>query len=262
MSDLLNPLRRILPPTIKNAMKRRLGIPETRLHADWSLLQPIGPQRQPHLVLDVGAHRGWFFRCWLDWCPLATVHAFEPYPQSFQHAQRVHGQDPRVTIHPLGVGAEEGTLPFNVLPESLVSNSFLQPDSHAWDRVAYVHGDVQTIEVPVTTLDIFCAQHQITSVYLLKIDVQGFEMQVLKGAEQILPVVDHIMVESGIQRLYANAPRVNDVFEFLTARGFHLMAQRSWHRGNHVLMESDLLFRRNGLEGPIDPTINRVVEAG
>ena len=262
MTDLFDPLRRLLPAHVKAPLKRRLGLPETRLHSDWSLLAPIGPVRRPHTILDVGAHAGWFLHCWLDWCPEATVHAFEPFPESYHHAQNLYGHDPRVTIHPMGIGAEQGSLPFHVLAESSVSNSFLPPDRETWDRVSYHSGDVRTIEVPVTTLDAFCSREQIGPIYLVKIDVQGFEMQVLRGGEATLGRVDHILVESGIQRLYANAPRVNDVFEYLTAHGFHLMSQRSWHRGNHVLMESDMLFRRDGLEGPVDESICRVMVSG
>ncbi|MEB3199687.1 MAG: FkbM family methyltransferase [Synechococcaceae cyanobacterium] len=262
MSALLDPIRRLMPSAWKQPLKRRLGLPETRLHPDWSFLEPIGPYRSPHTILDIGAHSGWFFHCWLDWCPEARVHAFEPYPASYQRACELYGQDPRVTIHPIGVGAKPGRLPFHVLSESRVSNSFLPPEQQTWDRVAYQTGSIDTIEAPLTTVDLFCNEQAIGDIYLMKIDVQGFEMEVLQGCAETLGRVDHILVESGLQQLYTNAPRVSDVFNHLTARGFHLMAQRSWHRGNHVLMESDMLFRRDGLEGPIDPSISRVVVSG
>lgn len=250
----------VVPRRWKAPLKRALGMQLTRLHPDWSVLAPIGPLETAHVVLDVGAHHGWFFHCWQDWCPQARVIAFEPYGESFATMKRLYGADPRMKLVQAGVGSAVGELALNVLEDSKVSNSFLDPNEQAWQDIDYRHGDVTRVSVPVTTLDEVFRQEGLSGVYLLKIDVQGYEMEVLRGAEDSLDKIDHIFVEAGIQRLYEGAPRFNDVFEFLTARGFHLMAMRSWHRGNHVLVETDMLFRRSALAGPIDTSIDRVYE--
>ena len=114
--------------------------------------------------------------------------------------------------------------------------------------------------MPITTLDAYVAAEGLSSIHLLKIDVQGYEMHVLGGAEQILPKVSLIFVESGIRPLYVEAPRFSDVFHHLSARGFHLMAMQAWHRGNHVLMEADMLFRRDDLIPPVDERVVRITE--
>jgi len=257
---MLEPLRRLLPRTVKQRLKRMLNMPETTLHGDWTALGGIGPMTAPHVVLDIGAHHGWFFHCWQDWCPQAEVHAFEPFPPSFEVAQRLYGSDPRVTLNRVGVGEATGQLTFNVCSESDVSNSFLEPAAQAWEAIRYHTGAISQIEVPITTIDHYLAEKRIKEVYLAKIDVQGYEMQVLRGAEASLPLIDHIFVEAGISRLYEGAPRFSEVFEFLTARGFHLMAMRAWHRGNHVLQETDMLFRRNDLAPPVDESVIKVME--
>ncbi|MEB3255141.1 MAG: FkbM family methyltransferase [Synechococcaceae cyanobacterium] len=257
MSTVLSQAGRILPPQARRSLKRLLGMPETRLHPDWSILSIIGPCNTPHTVLDIGAHAGWFLHCWLDWCPEATVHGFEPFPASFSKANGLYGGDPRVHLHQLAVGSESGRLSFNHLTDSRVSNSFLEPDKQAWESIAYETGEIEKIEVPIVTLDEFCTHNNIGDIFLIKIDVQGFEIEVLKGALSVLPRVSHILVESAIEPLYLGSPRFSDVFAFLTAQGFHLASLRAWHRGNHKLMETDLLFRRNGLEGPIDPNASR-----
>ncbi len=237
-----------------------LGLPKTRLHPDWQILGPIGPNYDPHIIVDVGAHSGWFFHCWLDWCPQAQVHAFEPYPPSFKAAFRNYGSDPRVRLVQMAVGDAAGEHILNVLEESLVSNSLLSPRKSAWEELRWGTGNVTHTRVPVTTLDAYAAAEGISHIYLLKIDVQGYEMHVLRGAAQILPRVDHIFVESGIRPLYENAPRFSDVFHHLSARGFHLMAMQAWHLGNNVLMEADMLFRRDNLMPPVDESFERVTE--
>lgn len=240
-------IKRVIPSGFRKALKRLAGIPETRLHGDWAILGSVGPLNQEHVVLDVGAHHGWFFHCWLDWCPKAEVHAFEPTAESFRVAQDLYGADPRVHLNQMGVGAERGELGLHILQESQVSNSFLPPNEQAWDSIEYRTGMVKERRVPVTSLDDYCRERGIESIYLLKVDVQGFELEVLKGAREILPRVDYIFVESGIQRLYKGAPSFAETFLEVESRGFHLMDLRCWHRGNRVLVETDMLFRRNEL---------------
>ena len=253
-------LKSLVPAPLKRRFKRMLRIPENRLHSDWATLGVIGPLTEQHVVLDIGAHHGWFFHCWQDWCPRAEIHAFEPYPESFETSRRLYGDDPRVKLNQIGVGEVAGALTFNVFNDSKVSNSFLTPVVQAWETLQYHTGPLTQITVPVTTVDTYVRARGLGRVHLAKIDVQGYEMHVLKGAEQSLSLIDHIFVEVGIERLYDGAPRFTEVFEFLTARGFHLMTMRAWHRGNHVLMETDMLFRRNELAPPVDETVIKVME--
>ena len=253
-------IRKSFPGSLKSPVKRALGLPRTRLHADWNILRPVGPIYREHVVFDVGAHHGWFFHCWQDWCPGAQVHAFEPYPAAFLAMRKQYGADPRVTLNQLGVGDKPGQLALQVMAESEVSNSFLPHKPDAWEEIKYRTGAISSVEVPVTTLDAYAAQAGIDGICLLKIDVQGFELKVLEGARKLLPVVDHIFVESAIRPLYEGAARFTEVVEFLQREGFHLMAQRAWHRGNHVLMETDMLFRRDALAPGVDESVVRVVE--
>lgn len=245
-------LQRLIPQPLRTRLKKALGLPSTRLHPDWEVLRSIGPCESPHLVLDVGAHHGWFFHCWLDWCPQARVVAFEPTAESFQQASELYGADPRVRLFQLGIGAQTGELNFNILADSQVSNSFLPPRQAVWEAIEYNTGAISQRRVPISTLDDFCAEQKIAGAYLLKIDVQGYELEVLKGAIGILPRIDHVFVEAGIQRLYEGAPSFAEVCLFMEIQGFHLMHLRAWHRGNRVLVETDLLFRRNDLAPPID----------
>lgn len=254
---IMNLVRRVLPQRARTSIKRALGLQTTRLDDDWSILRCIGPLERPHVVLDVGAHHGWFFHCWQDWCPAARVYAFEPFPESYAAMAKQYGADVRVTLCQAAVGDAPGSLTLNVLTESKVSNSFLEPRAETWQRVGYVTGAIETLTVPVTTIDAYVREQGIDGVYLLKIDVQGYELHVLRGAIESLPRVDHIFVEAGIQRLYEGAPSFAEVFEFLTAKGFHLMTMRAWHRGNQALVETDMLFRRDELAPPGDPNRER-----
>jgi len=249
----LQRLRQAIPKGLKRRVKRLLGMSETRLHPDWKILRAIGPVSAPHTVIDVGAHHGWFFHCWLDWCPQAEIHAFEPTAESFAKTMELYGEDPRVHVTQAGIGAQAGELTLQILKGSQVSNSFLSPDAEAWEAIEYRTGEIEQRSVPVITLDDYCGRSGIQSVYLIKIDVQGFENEVLKGADRTLERTDYVFVEAGIRRLYDGAPSFAEVYLEMEKRGFHLMTLRAWHRGNHQLVETDMLFRRNDLA----PDINR-----
>jgi FkbM family methyltransferase len=255
----LDLLRRVVPPRLKRALKQRAGMPLTRLNDDWRILTPIGPVYRPHVIIDAGAHHGWFFHCWKDWCPLAEVHAFEPAREAYEESRRLYGADPAIHLNNVAVGRQPGELQLNVMADSLVSNSFLMPVEETWREIDYKHGEIAKRSVPVIRLDDYARDQSRGEVYLLKIDVQGFELEVLEGAVDLLHRTDYVFVEAAIRPLYEGAPRFTTVHDWLDAHGFHLIAMRAWHRGNQTLVESDMLFRRNELMPPIDPNVERVL---
>lgn len=118
-------------------------------------------------------------------------------------------------------------------------------------------GEVEQIRVPVVTLNEYSRDAGIEEVYLINIDVQGFEIVMLRGAERILAHSDYVFVEAGLERLYEGAPSFAEVFLHMEQRGFHRMTMRAWHRGRHRLVETDMLFRRNGLDLDIDRRCSR-----
>jgi len=256
---LYNHLRRWVPIAVRRRLREWRGLPP-KLHSDWSLLETIGRRADPHVVFDVGAHVGWFTMCWKHWCPAAVVHAFEPTPESFGRLEQNVSSLPNVTCIAAAAGATAGEATLNQLADSRVSNSLLEPDQGAWQAIHYQTGAVQTVTVPVVRLDEHARAHGVERLHLLKIDVQGFELGVLEGARDLLTRTDHVFVESAIRPLYKGAARFDQVFDFLVEQGFHLMAMQAWHRGNRVLIETDMLFRRNGLEPAVDDSIVRIYD--
>jgi FkbM family methyltransferase len=260
--SLKSKLKSLVPPAARRKLKQGLGI-RPPLDEDWRILAPIGPVEGPHVVFDVGAHRGYFLQSWRKWCPGAEIHAFEPAQDAFDQLSARHGRDPGVHLNHVGVGDAPGSLTLNITSATRSCNSFLPPKAATWQEVQYTAGEVLQCVVPVTTLDHYVEQHDVRAIHLIKIDVQGFELKVLQGAARAaLPRTSHLLVESAIRPLYEGAPRFSDVFNYVTAQGFHLIGMRSWHRGNHTLMEADLLFRRDDLMPPVAPPpgVDKIVE--
>lgn len=247
MQNVLNLLRSWLPKSVKTSAKKMLGRPLTSLHSDWSILSTIGPVEKQHVIFDLGARNGWFFYNWKEWCPQAEVHAFEPDIAAYQRLQLRYAQDKLVKLSPLGIGETQSVETFYHMAGSEVSSSFLQHNDEVWDQLKYQTGDIETRELEITTLDHYANEHAIDSIYLMKIDIQGYELRALRGATKVLRKTDYILVESSIKPLYQDAASFTQVHDHLVEQGFHLMNLRAWHRGNQVLMETDMLFRRDDL---------------
>lgn len=247
-----NLMRAILPRWLKQRAKKILGLPSARIHPDWKILEAVPRVTEPHIVIDLGARNGWFFSSWQKWCSHAEVHAFEPEKIAYDNLLKRFSDNPLVHINAEGVGAESSVEKFYHLTESEVSSSFLPPLQEAWDEIGYKTGEVAETEVALTTLDHYAQAKAIDSVYLIKIDIQGYELKALQGAVDLLRKTDYLLVESSLRPLYDGAARFTEVHDYLAEQGFHLMDFRAWHRGNNVLIESDLLFRRNDLAPSLD----------
>ncbi len=140
------------------------------------------PSRPERVVFDVGANRGDFTLAALEALgPATRLLAFEPSPQSFGLLTLALNRHPTVELHNLGLGEQPGRL--NLYSEGVGSGmaSLYQRDLQALGR-ALDHVE----QVEVTTLDLFCAEHQITAIDYLKLDVEGHELSVLHGAQGLL----------------------------------------------------------------------------
>ncbi|HCJ12105.1 MAG: hypothetical protein A2Y14_03485 [Verrucomicrobia bacterium GWF2_51_19] len=109
-------------------------------------------------------------------------------------------------------GEQKGTLTFNVHPD-MSGSSFLSESEGK-----HVDGTPRT--VPVTTIDDEVRQHALKGPFLIKVDVQGFELQVLNGAQKTLAQTEAIILEVSLFSFYQQSPLFADVIAYMAARGF------------------------------------------
>ncbi len=179
----------------------------------------LGRHNAP-LCVDVGAFQGSFFTRFLRAFPGGRVIAFEPAFEEGLELKRAFGHDSRVTVETLALG--------NV-PGSMALIRFAHPNLNSLLPMANTPSNpfrgekVEGTElVQVTTLDAYCHDRAIDWIDLLKVDTQGFDLQVLRGATSLLEggQVGLLLVELNFATLYAGQARAGRVLDFLCACGY------------------------------------------
>lgn len=125
-------------------------------------------------IFDVGGNFGQTAARFAAAFPAATIFTFEPVPESFARLQQAVQRHPRIKPFNTALGDTVGSIAMH-LTSSAGTNTIL-PSRTATNR----------LDIPIDTIDSFVTAHSIATIDLLKIDVEGYELQVLKGAEQIL----------------------------------------------------------------------------
>src|SRR5262249_48110957 len=148
--------------------------------------------------------------------------------------------DPRFSVHQCAVADQARTCEMEVLKYDYSSS--ILPVKRDIRMAAVVDLDIrEKIECRVATLDSVMAEAQWEdNIDLLKIDAQGAELMVLRGAEQTLPHIRVIYTEVAFTALYEGSCIFSEVYDFLCARGFRLLSLREAFRGkDRELLEGD-----------------------
>lgn len=194
-------------------------------------------------VVDVGANRGQFALVARRRFPHATIHACEPQPAVARTLTELFAGDTAVHVYAVALGARAGERELHVTRAD--DSSSLLPPTERQTRTFPGTDEVASIRVPVERLDALLPAARITRPCLLKIDVQGSELEVLRGAEGTLSAVDQVYVECSFVELYGGQALAGDVIAHLRERGFRLAGfSHPAYSFSGACLQADLLFDR------------------
>lgn len=145
-----------------------------RLTADAPLLR----------IFDIGGNFGQTALLFASAFPAATIYSFEPVPTSFSRLQKAVRRQSRIKSFNTAMGNTEGTVEMNLM-QSAGDNTIMKSTSATGG-----------VSVAINTIDHFVTANSIEGIDLLKIDVEGYELQVLEGAGQLLK-------RGGVRYIYA-----------------------------------------------------------
>ncbi len=187
-------------------------------------IRTIYQHKTPPVVFDIGAHRGETAEIFSNSFPHAHIHSFEPAPETFADLKRRTSCLKNVRTINAALGNFSGVSTLNV-NKSTATNSLLRPGDVDDNAIADLMQPTGTSSVTVRTLDGYCAEAGIDFIDLLKMDVQGFEIQVLRGARQFLDglQISLIFCEVSFELLYEGQPLFEDVYSEVVKSGFRLV---------------------------------------
>lgn len=217
---------------LKHLVKRGLklaGYEIAKFRPEYSLdfaLKHLVLNTRP-VVFDVGANKGQSIEKYLALFPRVEIHSFEPDPGAFKILTDRFGRMANIFLNNIALGESAGKLPLFRTDES-GQNSLIPINlSGQWYTGSFEHlkpALCEHVEVDISTIDEYCEEKKVHKIDFLKMDIQGFEPQCLRGAVNILRNnrVSVIQVEIIFGDLYGKPRAFLDIEQLLNPFGYRL----------------------------------------
>lgn len=187
-------------------------------------------------IIDVGANIGQFALASSYIYPEAKIYSFEALPSLNSTLSKNLKQLRRCKIYNLALNSTSQDIQFYECDNSQVSSALKPLANNSRLNEIVVHSD---------RLDNILKTSEIERPSLLKLDVQGFEKEVLKGATGLFNVIDYVLMEVSLIHAYQNEPLFNEMNEFMSLNNFSLIAPVHFLTNNdYSISQIDALFIR------------------
>lgn len=208
-----------------------------------SALKWSGVVSEPRFIVDIGANIGQTLEAFLSWWSSARCLSLEPLPDAFAELQGVVSKySGRAKAVNCGVGSKTGSMMLNASKTQSTTSSFHKLNKSA-ETVQAHHGlrstpsflelgaeDNYEVEVSVAKLDDILTSSKNKSatwfnengVDIFKIDTQGWELEVLRGATEVLKRTKVVLTEWQFDDIYGQPPPLHELDKNLSDAGFRL----------------------------------------
>lgn len=227
---MLRLLKKLFPADLKNQIKDHLGVPSLR----WSLKNLKKAGYHPRVVYDIGAYEGYWARDFLDVFPDVKMYLFEAQPQKESYLKSRAALNSNVQYAIALLGAEDGKEVFFIEQET---GSYVLRDNSAGIGKSR----------KISSLDSLVEKNNWPLPDFLKLDVQGFELEVLKGGEKALQSAELCLLEVSLLDLGAKGPLLAEVVNYMQQYQFQSYDISQFIRRPYdkALWQIDLLFVKN-----------------
>jgi FkbM family methyltransferase len=225
-------LSKLISDRFKQEFKIKLGAP----HMYWSIRNLKKNGLNATKIIDIGAYKGEFTEDVLKIYPDASYLLLEANPerekdlQAFVQRKKSSKIDFELALLDKNAGTEK---------------VFHLMDTASSALEEYSEKDSKQVIIPTRTLNEIADRKGFHQVSLMKLDVQGYELEVLKGGDKILPNTEAVILEVSLLDIHKNVPLLRDVVNFMYDYGFvaydicSVSARRPLDR---ALWQTDLLF--------------------
>ncbi len=193
-------------------------------------------------VLDIGANEGQFSSSLRQLRPDVFIHCFEPNLEAAQALMSHFQGDPRTAIHTFGLGSLAGTATLRLNTFSPSSSLLRLASTH---RQNFPHAmETSSVEIPIRRLDDCFGDFHVQGTTMLKLDVQGYELEVLDGGRNTLHECRYVYTEVSFIELYEGQPLFEEVLAFLGDKGFRPLGMYdvTYSRDTGACLFADILL--------------------
>lgn len=230
MKLLFKFIRALIPKSFIKKMKIKYNVPDM----EWSIQNLYNNGFRPNTILDIGAYEGE----WTSMCIKIFKHAkfimFEA--QEAKQIKLDELKSDQIDYH-IGLLGPTVTDKAKFYVNETVSSAL--PEAAKTNQ--------EYVEIPMYTIDEVLLKKGVANVDFIKLDVQGFELEVLKGASKTLETAEVVLMEVSLIEINKGAPLINEVMQFMSSRDFQCYDICSMVRRplDKALWQTDLIFVKN-----------------
>jgi len=204
----------------------------------WSLqnLKKLG--YQPDIIVDVGAFAGEWTKRAMTIFEDKYFLMVEPQPDKQTLLSQLEKKYKNVMFAPFVVAATD---------DQNVEFTIQKTGSSVYEQTFEGRASKQKVTLQTKMLDSIVQEKKLTGEFLLKLDVQGYEIEVMKGAKHLLDHTNVVLLESSLLNYNRNAPLIDEIFKYMKQQGFILfdVAELNRKDDDNVLSQADLIFCRH-----------------
>jgi FkbM family methyltransferase len=192
------------------------------------------------IILDVGGGQATTAEVFSKNFPQHSIYVFEPIKSNFEVIENSPNRTPKWQVFNKACGSQIGTTHINIA-NRVTASSLLDLDATQVEgEYTNVLQTQRTETIQLTTLDSEVPIGKIVDV--LKLDVQGFELEVLKGALKILPNIKIVVLEINNHQGFVKAPTYYEIDAFMRSNNFELHDMLPGHRDKGKLWDWDTIY--------------------
>ena len=211
--------------------------------ANIELLPLIKKIKKINTIIDIGSNKGQFVLLCFKYFPKAITYSFEPIKELVKKQKNFLHFKKKIFFFNCGIGSKNKDLNF-LITKRTDSSSFLTINKLNNYNNDYFVKEKRNIKI--RKLDQILKNKKLKKPILVKIDVQGYELEVLKGAKKILSNIDFLLLEVSKNRMYNKQATEKEITNFLKNKKFKISKSLEWSKiKNTKFMQRDILFEKN-----------------
>lgn len=191
----------------------------------------------PEILIDIGSNKGQFSLLIKNFFPNIRIYSFEPIKEELEIQKKILSSSKNIKYHNIALGNKNKKIYLNITSRK-DSSSILTPIVKNDNQ----YKEIEKRSIKLKRLDDIIDGKLIKQPIVMKLDVQGYELEVLRGSRDLLNYISYIILEISYQKMYENQCSVKKLFDFLNYNNFYELKRCNLSYRNGNKFQADVLF--------------------